>query len=77
MIKSTYIIPDGTDFKDLQSAATRFDNYTEYVVRKHISDILVMTMESYHKLWQKYSVYNANLYTISQAVIIYTGVLKR
>ncbi|KAI9255861.1 Nup93/Nic96-domain-containing protein [Helicostylum pulchrum] len=63
IIKSTYILPDNTDFTNVQSAAMRFDNHTEYTIRKHISDILVMTMESYHKLWQKYSVYNANIHT--------------
>ncbi|KAG2230498.1 hypothetical protein INT48_009873 [Thamnidium elegans] len=70
IIKSTYILPDSTNYSNIQSAAIRFDNHTEYIIRKHISGILVIIMESYHKLWQKYSVYNANLHTIYQANII-------
>lgn len=77
IIKSTNILPESSDYNDVQLAAFRFDKYTDYIIRKHVHQILVMVMESYSKLCEEYSKHNLNLYTVHQSVQYTTPFLNQ
>ncbi|KAG2205560.1 hypothetical protein INT47_005935 [Mucor saturninus] len=66
LIKSTNIFPESSDFSDIQIATARFNNSTPYSIRKHIDHVLIIVMESYSKLCDKYSQHNLNLHNINQ-----------
>ncbi|KAI9346684.1 nucleoporin interacting component Nup93/Nic96 [Pilaira anomala] len=69
LIKSTHIFPESNEFESIYLSAIRFDKEIDYMICKHISEVLMMIMQSYHQLSKSYSTYNPNLHDVYQANI--------
>lgn len=67
-MKSTRILPQTTDDKTVKIAVDTFNANIDLSIRKHLSQILVMTMESYDKLKEAYSRYSTISYALNQMV---------